>query len=279
MSSKKDRLSQSDEHNARGIDLAERGWLDEAMKEFGKAIDLDPNSAHAHDNLATVYAEKGRFVDALEAYVKACRMEPDNPNTFHYLASFLSSRSFDASVALYKQAIELEPDFTDAHVNLALTYGERGMLDEATESLQKAIALDPEDEGARHELAAVLMDAGRFVEAIGHLRRIIKDHPEHTDAYIDLGIAYTAQGFYREAERALLDAIKLQPDDPAAHYHMAALYAFWEQRDNAFAHLEKALSLNREQTMHWLEDDEAFDIFVEDQRYLELIGAESKLSG
>ena len=76
MSSKKDRITQSDEHNARGIELADRGWLDEAVKEFQKAIELDPESAHAHDNLATVYAEKTRFIDALEAYIKAVRLEP-----------------------------------------------------------------------------------------------------------------------------------------------------------------------------------------------------------
>lgn len=279
MTSKKDRISQSDEHNARGIELADRGWLDEAVNEFSKAIELDPESAHAYDNLATVFAEKGRFIDALESYVKAVRLEPQNPNTHHYLASFLSSRGFDASVQLYKHAIEMDPDFTDAHVNLALTYGDRGMLDEAIASLQKAIELDADDEGARHELAAVLMDAGRFAEAIGHLRKIIRDYPEHTDAYIDLGIAYTAQGFYREAERALTDALKQSPDDAAAHYHLASLYAFWDKRDLSLTHLQKALEINREQTMTWLEDDEAFDVFVDDSRYLELVQAESKLSG
>ena len=56
---KVDRIAQSDFHNQRGIELADRGWLDESIKEFKKAIDLDPDSAHAHDNLATVYAEKG----------------------------------------------------------------------------------------------------------------------------------------------------------------------------------------------------------------------------
>jgi tetratricopeptide (TPR) repeat protein len=279
MTSKKDRITQSDEHNQRGIELADRGWLDEAMNEFKKAIELDPESAHAHDNLATVLAEKGRFIDALESYVKAVRLEPQNPNTYHYLASFLSSRSFDASVSLYKHTLELDPEFIDAHVNLALTYGDRGMLDEATSNLEQAIKLDPDDEGARHELAAVLMDAGRFADAIGHLRKICKDYPDHTDAFIDLGIAYTAQGFYREAERALLEALKLDAEDVAGHYHLSSLYAFWDKRDAALEYLKNALERNREQTLAWLEDDEAFDVFVDDPRYLELVGETSKLSG
>src|SRR5690606_10593155 len=57
----KDHIALSDEHNARGIELADHGMLDEAMREFCKAIELDPDSAHAHDNLATVLTEKKLF--------------------------------------------------------------------------------------------------------------------------------------------------------------------------------------------------------------------------
>jgi len=63
-----DKVVRSDEHNSRGIELADRGWLDEAVKEFKKAIELDPSSAHAHDNLATVYSEKKLYAQALEEY-------------------------------------------------------------------------------------------------------------------------------------------------------------------------------------------------------------------
>jgi hypothetical protein len=38
MSREKDTTASSDEHNARGIELADRGWLDEAIKEFKKEI-------------------------------------------------------------------------------------------------------------------------------------------------------------------------------------------------------------------------------------------------
>ena len=78
MAREKDNIALSDEHNSRGIELADRGWLDEAIKEFKKAIDLDPHSAHAHDNLATVYAEKKLFREALGEYLTAIKLEPDS---------------------------------------------------------------------------------------------------------------------------------------------------------------------------------------------------------
>ena len=87
----KDPLSQADAHNERGIELADRGWLDEAIKEFRKAIDLDPDSAHAHDNLATVYAEKKLFREAVSEYLTALRIEPESPTAHYNLACFLTT--------------------------------------------------------------------------------------------------------------------------------------------------------------------------------------------
>src|SRR5437588_8301796 len=91
MSRDRDRTVRSDEHNSRGIELADRGWLDEAIREFKKAIELDPNSAHAHDNLATVYSEKKLYREALREYLTALELEPDSPPAHSNLASFLAT--------------------------------------------------------------------------------------------------------------------------------------------------------------------------------------------
>ena len=98
-----DKFTQSDEHNTRGIELADRGWLTEAISEFQKAIDLDPTSAHAYDNLGTVYAEKGDLIEALDAFMKAVECDPTSPDTHHYLASFLASHAIDLSNQEYRQ--------------------------------------------------------------------------------------------------------------------------------------------------------------------------------
>src|SRR3990172_2661653 len=98
----KDHIALSDEHNSRGIELADRGWLDEAIKEFKKAIELDPNSAHAHDNLATVFAEKKLFREALAEYLTALRLEPDSATAHYNLACFLSTHAAEMAVEEYK---------------------------------------------------------------------------------------------------------------------------------------------------------------------------------
>ena len=270
MSRKRDEITESDEHNARGIELADRGWLDEAASEFKKAIKLDPNSAHAHDNLATIFAEKGQLFEALLEFMEALRVEPDSPTVHHYLGSFLAAHGQDLAIAEYHKAIDLEFDFPDAHVNLALALSDRGQLEEAVIELETAHEQAPEDEMIEHELASCLIDLERYPDAIGHLKKIIKNHAEHVEAYVDLGIAYTAQGFYAEAESVLLKALEIDPDDFSSHYHLAALYATWGRAKDALDQLEIAATHDQEKARQWLREDRLFEPLVNEERYVKL---------
>jgi tetratricopeptide (TPR) repeat protein len=270
MSRKRDEISESDEHNARGIELADRGWLDEAASEFNKAIKLDPASAHAHDNLATILAEQGHLLLALEEFCTAMRAEPDSPTVHHYLASFLAAHGQDLAVAQYRRAIDLEFDFPDAHLNLALVLADMGQLDEAILELETAHSQAPDDEMIQHELASCLIDLERYPEAIGHLKRIIKTHTEHVEAYVDLGIAYTAQGFYAEAEGVFRRALEIDDQDFSAHYHLAGLYATWKRPEDALKHLEVAAKQDGEKTREWLREDRVFECLKDEERFLAL---------
>src|SRR6202521_5655425 len=162
MSRDKDGKARSDEHNTRGIELADRGWRDEAIREFKKAIELDPDSAHAHDNLATVYSEKKLYTQALEEYLTALRLEPDSATAHYNLACFLATHSHEMAIDQYKEAIAQDPECPDAHLNLGMTYADLDQRDEAKAEFKAAMELEPGDALARHELAAMLMDEGDY---------------------------------------------------------------------------------------------------------------------
>lgn len=271
MARRRDHISQSDEHNARGIDLADRGWLDEAVSEFRKAIKLDPQSAHAHDNLGTVLAEKGELLEALIAYVEAVKADPESPTAHHYLASFLAAQGHELAIHQYRRALELEYDFPDAHLNLALALAERGALEEALVELEIAHSQAPEDEMIQHELACCLIDLERYPEAIGHLKRIVKQYPEHIEAFVDLGIAYTAQGFYAEADAILRAGLAIDPHDFASHYHLAALHATWGRPEQALDFLEIAATTDHEKARMWAREDRLFDSLRHQERFARLL--------
>ena len=85
-----DQESVAETHNHRGIELADRGWLDEAEKEFRKAIQVAPESPHAYDHLGPLLADRGQPLDALDLFLRAIHCAPHLSSTHHYLACFLS---------------------------------------------------------------------------------------------------------------------------------------------------------------------------------------------
>ncbi len=255
----RDGKGKADQHNERGIELADRGWVDEAAKEFRKAIELDPDGAHAHDNLATVLAEKKQYKEALTEYLTALRLEPESATAHYNLACFLSTHAGEMSVEQYKEAIELDPDYADAHLNLGMTYADLERRDEAKKELQIAINIDPQDPVARHELAALHMDDGDYRAAIALLNDVTRLEPKNNEAWLDLGICYAQKGFYEEAERCYGKARELTPDDLLLNYNVAALYALWGKPMLALPPLKLALEKDPAKVRAWLAADPMFD--------------------
>jgi Flp pilus assembly protein TadD len=249
---KQDKTGKSDEHNARGIELADRGWLDEAVREFKRAIELDPQSAHAHDNLATVYAEKKEYLTALE-------LEPESATAHYNLACFLATHSHEMAIEQYKEAIELDPEYPDAHLNLGMTYADLDQRDDAKAQFKAAIEMDQGDALARHELAALLMDEGDYRGAIALLKEVTRLEPNNYEGWLDLGISYAQKGFYQEAERSYVKARELNADDVLLNYNIAALYSLWERRADALEALRKALEKEPTKVRGWLSADPMFD--------------------
>ena len=62
-----------------GVWASEKNLWDEAIFRWKKALEINPDSVAAHNNLAVAYEKKGRFQDALKEYEAALKLDPDNP--------------------------------------------------------------------------------------------------------------------------------------------------------------------------------------------------------
>jgi tetratricopeptide (TPR) repeat protein len=89
----------------------------------------------------------------------------------------------DASSALrwFNKAIEIAPDFAEAHLILGQTLGELGQYQEAADHLQKAIAFAPANWDARLLLIdswIKLGDHDRAADQLEHLLAVFPNHPD-----------------------------------------------------------------------------------------------------
>ena len=68
-----------------GISAAQRGLWDEAIFRWKKAVQSNPDSAAAHNNLAVAYEVKGNWEEAKNEYEMALKLSPNNS---HIKANF-----------------------------------------------------------------------------------------------------------------------------------------------------------------------------------------------
>ena len=86
-----------------------------------------------------------------------------------------------------RKAIELKPDFSNAHCNLGNILKDLGHLKEAEASTRKAIELKPDFADAHCNLGNILKDLGNLKEAEASTRKAIELKPDFADAHYNLG--------------------------------------------------------------------------------------------
>lgn len=259
-----------DRHNLHGIELADRGFLDEAMQEFSRALALDPLAPFPRINRASVYIEKGKLLEALSDLVDAVRVAPDNESARYHLGFFLSVHGSNLAVQELEGVLRHEPEHVDALIQLAITFMDRGEFEPAEKALRSAIDKDPRNPTANHELGNLLADTGRVHEAIGFLRAASQIQPDDLDILIDLGVAFVQAGFLDEGAQHLARVLKKDPENLYAHYNLAAAAALGRRLDECFEHLEPALHSDIRTVQNWLDEDSRFDTVRKDPKFIEL---------
>ncbi|HEC56454.1 MAG TPA: tetratricopeptide repeat protein [Candidatus Syntrophoarchaeum butanivorans] len=67
----------------RGLVYAEQEKYDEAIKDFDKAIELNPDDAEAYHNRGIAYTKLGEYDEAIKDFDKAIELNPDDAEAYH----------------------------------------------------------------------------------------------------------------------------------------------------------------------------------------------------
>jgi adenylate cyclase len=130
-------------HSALCLVLANYEWnWSAAERECRRAIELNPNSADAHDNYGVLLSYVGR---AQESAAELHRAEELDPLSFRIysdgaLAAFLA-RDYSVAAEQATRSIELAPDYFVVRGYLALIYVQMGRNDEAVSQAEKGVQL------------------------------------------------------------------------------------------------------------------------------------------
>jgi serine/threonine protein kinase/Flp pilus assembly protein TadD len=261
-----------------------------AIKLFQEAIAADPSFAAAYAELARAYsikarlfapgADKKKLNEEAEVDVdKALALDPNLPEGYFARGLILWTpyKRFphEQAVYAYKRAIELNPNFDEAHHQLGYVYLHIGLLDQGQRELETALAINPGNTLARFRLGQIemcrakyeeafqifdstpleknpivaaykanaLFRLGRTEEASALIEQLLKDYPKDEGGQVISvkAMMLAKAGKQREAEAAIQHAIDIGRGYIHFHhtsYNMASAYALMNQPEPAMKWLQ-----------------------------------------
>jgi TolB-like protein/tetratricopeptide (TPR) repeat protein len=222
-----------------------------AVREFRRAIDLDPKYALAHAELAMailpvdVFPGPQEFLDLINESSSlvetAMELDPTLAEV-HAAAGLLAWREsrYDEAQSSLRRAIEINPNYVRVYVWLGnlLNY-DLGEYAEAFEMRSRAMVLDPISIPTIVFYLQALIERDRDDEAERELEKIARLYP-HIHAY-RLGSIRSKAGKIRNAVFGSLDALRINPEysrpKSGLQFHFAAvaleqeIYSFTDQPD------------------------------------------------
>ena len=290
--------------------------LHKSIASFLQAIARDPAYAPAYSGLAEAYAilgfrgglpSKDALSAAKKAAVKAIELDDTLAEPHASLAFIAETYEWDWPVAEreYKQALELNPGYAQAHnwYGGYLTY--TGRFNEGVAEAMRARELDPLSLPLNNALAGRLLVAGRYDEALRQVQTALEldEHfaPAHqtlgwvylrggkqddairefqnalelagaadTDIQLDLGFAYAVSAHTAEARRILANLLQLHQQGIVPAASLATLYGALGESNEAFIWLEKAYQ-ERDPQLTYLKAGRRFEPLREDPRFAQLV--------
>ena len=169
-------------YNARGFVLAKKGLAEDALADYNKAIEFQPD-AEAYSNRASLYEEKGLLDLALADRNKAVETAPAEANYYNKRGAHYKNKGLlDLAIRDFSKAIELEPGNVDAYNNRAFAYESKNLLDQALADCNKAIQTNPHFASAYNNRAVVYGKKGLPDLALLDLDKALELDPNFTVA-------------------------------------------------------------------------------------------------
>ena len=131
---------------------------------------------------------------------------------------------FEEAVQSVLKALEIRPRNTAALNRLGGLYRSLTRFGTAVEVYKRVLDLAPDNMGAQEALLQTYLEMGRYDEAISWCNTFLKRNPRSMHARDALSVAYLQLGLIDKAIRITDELIRLDPTDPANHFKKGVLF-------------------------------------------------------
>ncbi len=195
------------------------------------------------DTVIALYAQ-GQIAETLNAIAILTKDYP-NESLLYNLSGvcYKALGQLDAAVSSYERALAINPNYADAHYNLAITFKALGQLDAAVSSYELSLAINPNNAIAHNNLGNVLKELGQLDAAVSSYQRALAINPDYVEAHSNLGTTLRDLGQLDAAVSSFERALAINPDYVEAHSNLGATLRDLGQLDAAVSCCERALAI------------------------------------
>jgi Flp pilus assembly protein TadD len=229
----------------RASTLSESGKLSEALAEWKKAVELDPEDGRARYNLALAYDRSGQLAEATQEYTRSLDISPNNDSACTNLGVIMVSQGrLDEAVEWFRKALEIDPRNAKAESNLGAALLEKGLSADAVAHLRKSLELEPDAPGTVSTLGWALALQGQLDESVAMMRKAVALNADSAESQFGLGRVLAARRNFAEAIGPLEKAVLLTQGQQVASVDLlAAMYAEVGRYQDALSFARRALVL------------------------------------
>jgi len=181
--------------------------------------------------------------NSIRLYGHSIAVGEDNAAVRYLLGLALQSAGRPESevVAQFQRAIELQPDYINAHTRLIILAIQHRQFDEARRRAGEILRFDPGNPALHVNLGSTCQWQGRLDEAETHYKEALRLDPSSTSARRELINLYLRQDRLADLPSQYQELIRYNPWDPTALAEAGVLSANRGQLDQARRYLERAL--------------------------------------
>jgi lipopolysaccharide biosynthesis regulator YciM len=210
-----------------GLDFRHGGFVDRALEAFQEVVQLDPENRYALVNLQKLHEDQQQWADAGRVRAQIAKIDghrhAENQQILGFLRNQLGTetvRSGDATAAsaMFREAIDIDPQTAPAYLNLGDMHFQRGDTAEAIAAWERLVETIPERAYLAYErLERAYKAAASPQRFVTLCQQLIERNPQDWRARLALSRHHAAAGNAREAFDLLLASLPHNPHGLVVH--------------------------------------------------------------
>ena len=216
-----------------GKTLLDLGKVHQAIAQLEKAVELDTDSQEAYYRLASAYRKQGNIAKTQEVLSRFQELDSKSrlqersrakAQTF-YKEAYTNRDNVEKAIQAFEKAVELFPDYHEAHYGLAQSYLNRSRPQEALKQIERALRLQPHNPSYHHIRALCLQELRNIPSALEAARSAARLNPAQSAYHNLVGNLLFENHQYREAVPAYRKAVDSDPTNPLYHLNLSSALA------------------------------------------------------